>query len=308
MSDDARAWVWQHSRARGNARLVLLAVAEVITGPDAVASMGTTEIMQRLRASRSTARDAVDAALATGELVVDEPAKGSRATRYKIPGAVGYRRVTGPESGPLSEPTAPTGPNLGPLDEQPEPPGPESGPLTTTGPNLGPLDGPESGPLELWSEHPNECGTRARASFKTNERMSEGVSARDVKVAVIPEFARPVVDQISAAGIYPAWTLTPAEWIVVHALIKRSGEDMLAAAAVQAAQRARTGVAHARYFVRAWQALPPAPEPGTVPAAPAAPARGSNVLPFPSAGAAADRPGRAAQAAGWYADLLAEEQ
>ncbi|MBT3157376.1 hypothetical protein KQH42_07190 [Streptomyces sp. CHA1] len=303
MSDDARDWVWQHSRARGNARLVLLAVAEVVEGPDAVASMGTTEVMSRLNASRSTARDAVDAALATGELVVDEPAKGSRATRYKIPGAVGYRRVTGPESGPLSEPTAPTGPESGPLDEHAEAPGPESGPLTPTGPNLGPLDGPESGPLALWSEHPDECGTRARASFKTTERLSEGVSARDVKVAVIPEFARPVVDQISAAGIYPAWTLTPAEWIVVHALIKRSGESMLAAAAVQAAQRARTGVAHARYFLRAWQALPPAPEPGTVPAAPAAPAR-SNVVPFPSA----DRPGRAAQAAGWYADLLTEEQ
>ncbi|MCG7524913.1 hypothetical protein MHW47_10755 [Streptomyces sp. OfavH-34-F] len=134
--------------------------------------------------------------------------------------------------------------------------------------------------------------------------MSEGVNARDVRVAVVPEFARPVVDRITAAEVYPAWTLTPAEWLAVHALIKRSGPDMLAAAAVQAAQRARNGVAHARYFLRAWQALPPAPEPGTVPAtAPAVPAR-SNVVPFP----AAERPGRAAQASDWYADLLAEEQ
>ncbi|MFD7647849.1 hypothetical protein ACFV5M_09335 [Streptomyces albidoflavus] len=284
MSDDAQAWVWRHSKSKANVRVLMLAITDAITGPEAEIRMGTTEIMQRMHASRSTAKDAVAAALKSGELVKVEEAKGSRATLYRVPGAVGYRRVTGPESGPLSEPTAPTGPNLGPLD------------------------GPESGPLELWTEHPDECGTRARASFKTNERLSEGVSARDVRVAVIPEFARPVVDQISAAGIYPAWTLTPAEWIVVHALIKRSGEAMLAAAAVQAAQRARTGVAHARYFLRAWQALPPAPEPGTVPAAPAAPTRGSNVLPFPSAGAAADRPGRAAQAADWYADLLAEEQ
>ncbi|MGW5673963.1 hypothetical protein ACWEV4_02530 [Streptomyces sp. NPDC003860] len=128
--------------------------------------------------------------------------------------------------------------------------------------------------------------------------------ARDA-VAVIPEFARTVVDQITAAGVYPAWTLTPGEWVVVHALIKRSGDGMLAAAAVQAAQRARNGVAHARYFLRTWGGLPPAPAPGTVPAAaPTAPPRGSNVVPFPSA---VPGPGRAAQAADWYSDLLAEE-
>ncbi|MFC3347742.1 hypothetical protein ACFOOM_09945 [Streptomyces echinoruber] len=136
--------------------------------------------------------------------------------------------------------------------------------------------------------------------------MSEGGKERSRDtVAVIPEFARPLVDQITAAGIYPAWTLTPTEWFTVDALMKRSGPDMLAAAAVQAAQRARNGVAHARYFLRAWQALPPAPAPSTAPAA----APGSNVVPFPGrAHAAADRPGRAAQAAGFYADLLAEEQ
>ncbi|MEU0675107.1 hypothetical protein ABZ330_19870 [Streptomyces sp. NPDC006172] len=123
---------------------------------------------------------------------------------------------------------------------------------------------------------------------------------RGREVAVIPEFARPVVDQITAAGIYPAWTLAPAEWIVVHALIKRSGDDMLAAAAVQAAQRARNGVAHARYFLRAWQALPPAPAPGTIPAAaPAAPA--SNVIPLDRA----QPRGRVAQSADYLAEALA---
>lgn len=308
MSDDARAWVWQHSRTRGNARLVMLAVAEAITRPDATASMGTAEVMQRLNVSRSTARAAVDAALASGELVEDEPARGSRATRYAIPAAAGYRRVTGPDSGPLtgpsSGPRASTGTNPGPLQQAPGTTGPNPGPPAATGPDSGPLVGPESGPLVQWEDHPEECGTRAQASFKTNECMSEGESARDVRVAVVPEFARPVVDRITAAKVYPAWTLTPGEWIVVDALLKRSGPDMLAAAAVQAAQRARNGVSHARYFLRAWQALPPAPAPGTVPATAPAANRGSNVVPFP----AADRPGRAAQAADWYADLLAEEQ
>ncbi|APD18571.1 DNA binding protein [Streptomyces phage Picard] len=300
MTLDAQDWVWQHSRTRGNARLVMLAIADAITGPDALASMGTAEIMQRLNVSRSTARAAVDAALASDELVEDEPAKGSRATRYKIPGAVGYVRQyrgTGPKSGPVT----------------PQAPGPNSGPLPATGPNSGPPTGPKSGPpaqgpdilfgAEIGPPMGPESGPHHSPIDGVNEGGREEYRA---EVATIPAKARPLVDQITAAGVLVAWTLAPGEWIVVDALMKRSGADMLAQAAVQAAARARgKGVAHARYFLRTWQALPPAPEPGTVPAtAPAGPAR-SNVVPFPSA--AADRPGRAAQAAGWYADLLAEE-
>ncbi|MFM9613889.1 hypothetical protein [Streptomyces niveiscabiei] len=132
--------------------------------------------------------------------------------------------------------------------------------------------------------------------------MSEGVRERGRDaVAVIPEFARPLVDQITAAGVLVAWTLTSAEWFIVDALTKRSGADMLATAAVQAAQRARNGVVHARYFLRTWQALAPAPAPGTVPAAaPTGPAHGSNVVPFPRAGT-----GRVAQSADHLAAALA---
>ncbi|MEV7991587.1 hypothetical protein AB0O67_06635 [Streptomyces sp. NPDC086077] len=300
MTLDAMDWVWTRAKSRGNARLVLLAVADAVTGPEATARMGTAEMMRRLNVSRSTARAAVDAALASGELVEDEPAKGSRATRYKIPGAVNYARTyraTGPESGPIAEKT----------------PGPESGPLPATGPNLGPSTGPESGPPAETPETPYRAESRplwgpdSGPHHPPIEGLSEGGRERARgEVAVIPEFARPLVDQITAAGVLVAWNLAPAEWFMVDALVKRSGLDMLATAAVQAAARNRRGVSHARYFLRAWQSLPPAPEPGTVPAAaPAAPAR-SNVVPFPSA--AADRPGRAAQAADWYADLLAEEQ
>lgn len=291
MTLDAMDWVWTRAKSRGNARLVLLAVADATTGPEATARIGTAEFMRRLAASRSTTRAAVDAALASGELVEDEPAQGSRATKYKIPGAVGYvrtARVTGPESGPTAQTT----------------PGPESGPLPATGPDLGPFTGPESGPPVDTPQFPYRAESRPLWGPESGphhppiEGLSEGGSERGRDaVAVIPEFARPLVDQITAAGVLVAWNLAPAEWFLVDALAKRSGLDMLAAAAVQAAARNRRGVSHARYFLRAWQSLPPAPAPGTVPAA--APA--SNVIPLDRA----QPRGRVAQSADHLAAALA---
>ncbi|MFF7146070.1 hypothetical protein ACFZB5_33555 [Streptomyces nodosus] len=293
MTLDAQAWVWRHSRTKGNARLVMLAVTDAITGPEAEVRMGTAEMMQRLNVPRSTARAAVDAALKSGELVEVEPNKGSRATLYRVPGAVNYRR-NGPESGPIAAKAQ----------------GPNSGPIAAKGPDSGPSTGPESGPLAktpeplYGTEIRPPMGPESGPHHSPIEGMSEGGSEHACgEVAVIPEFARPLVDQITAAGVLVGWNLAPAEWFTVDALVKRSGLDMLATAAVQAAARNRRGVSHARYFLRAWQSLPPAPAPGTVPAAPP---RGSNVVPFPTA--SAERPGRAAQAADWYADLLAEEQ
>lgn len=292
MTLDAQAWVWRHSKTRGNARVVMLAITDAITGPEAEIRMGTAEIMQRLNVSRSTARAAVDAALKSGDLVEVEPAKGSRATLYRVPGAVGYRRATGPKSGPIATTT----------------PGPESGPLSATGPKSGPLTGPKSGPPASTPEVPYRAesrplwGPESGPHHSPIEGVSEGVRERGRDaVAVIPEFARPLVDQITAAGVVVAWNLAEAEWFIVDALTKRSGVDMLATAAVQAAARNRRGVSHARYFLRAWQSLPPAPAPGTVPAAPAGPARGSNVVPFPGAAGTS----RVAQSADHLAAALA---
>ncbi|MFF5001569.1 hypothetical protein ACFY3G_01965 [Streptomyces phaeochromogenes] len=291
MTLDAMDWVWTRAKSRGNARLVLLAVADATTGPEATARMGTAEFMRRLAASRSTTRAAVDTALASGELIEDEPAQGSRATKYKIPGAVGYvrtARATGPESGPTAQTN----------------PGPESGPLPATGPDLGPLTGPKSGPPVDTPQFPYRAESRPLWGPESGphhppiEGLSEGGSERGRDaVAVIPEFARSLVDQITAAGVLVAWNLAPAEWFLVDALAKRSGLDMLAAAAVQAAARNRKGVSHARYFLRAWQSLPPAPAPGTVPAA--APA--SNVIPLDRA----QPRGRVAQSADHLAAALA---
>ncbi|MEU7340573.1 hypothetical protein [Streptomyces sp. NPDC007074] len=130
-----------------------------------------------------------------------------------------------------------------------------------------------------------------------NEGVREGAPAPlDLTAGGIPPFARPLVDQITAAEVYVGWDLTAGEWLRLDAMVKRSGTDMLARHAVTLA--ARQAVSSARYFLRAWTSLPPAPTAGTVAAAPVA--RG-NVIPL---GRAQGR-GTVAQSADYLAQALA---
>ncbi|MEU8950924.1 hypothetical protein [Streptomyces sp. NPDC048489] len=126
--------------------------------------------------------------------------------------------------------------------------------------------------------------------------MNEGAPGPTSLTDPIPPFARPLVDQITAARVYVGWDLTPGEWLRLDAMVKRSGVDMLAEHAVTIA--ARREVSSARYFLRAWTNLPPAPTVGTVAAAPVA--RG-NVIPLDRA----QPRGRAAQSADYLAEALA---
>ncbi|MEU3198478.1 hypothetical protein [Streptomyces sp. NPDC006996] len=123
----------------------------------------------------------------------------------------------------------------------------------------------------------------------------------------MPEFAAELVARITAARVYLPWTdLATNEWFRLDAMLKRSGVDMLAehAADLAARQRAKgQPISSPRYLLRAWQSLPEAPPPGTVPATPTGP--GADVIPL---NPAAPRKGRAAQAADWYAEIIAQEQ
>ncbi|MFC8282904.1 hypothetical protein [Streptomyces cyaneofuscatus] len=255
MTIDAMHWVWTHSRAKGNARLVLLAVADKAPGPDATAKMGTTEFRARLNASRSVVQNAVDKALESGELVIAEPEAGSRAATYQLPFAVGYVRpapgARGPESGPVAEqqgpgieaPNSEQGPGIRAGSENAR--GPESGP---GGPGIEAPRGPESGPLNQTT--PTRSGSK-----------QAGEPVPPVLGPEIPTNCRPLVDMITAAGILVRWNLTVAEWFTVEALIKRTG---IAALAAYAQKQATTrDVSYARYFLPGWRDLPPLPEPGT---------------------------------------------
>ncbi|MFD7066102.1 hypothetical protein ACFV97_02580 [Streptomyces sp. NPDC059913] len=254
MTIDAMHWVWTHSRAKGNARLVLLAVADKAPGPDCKVKMGTTEFIARLNAARSSVIKAVDSALASGELVIAEAAIGSRAATYQLPHAVGYVRPTvnarGPESGPVGE-------NYRSGIETPNPEqgsGIRTGSETARGPESGPGGseietpmGPESGPLNQ---------TTPTRSASKQEREPEPVDLGPQ----IPTNARPLVDALTAAGILVRWNLSTSEWFIVEALVKRTGVPALAAYAQK--QAAAKDISYAKYFLPGWRELPPLPEPG----------------------------------------------
>lgn len=299
--DDAREWAWTYARSRGNARLVVLAVVDKAAGPDVTARLGVAEARSRLGGvGKGTAIKAIADAVASGDLEVVEEAAGSRATLYRVPGAVGYVRGSGPDSRP--QPASPDRSGFQTTNGQ------RSGFQTTTAPATGPGAGPVAPPTTdgLWSEFQTASGPDSGPHHSTTNEMSEGVRegapALDLTGGNIPAAARPLVDKITAAGIYPAWSLTVEEWFRLEAMVKRSGVDMLAAVAVRAA--AKTEIRHARYLLRAWQSLPPAPPAGTTaPTMPTGPGPASNVIPFGAAAQA--RRGPAAQSADYLAAALA---
>lgn len=249
MSLDAMHWVWNHSQSKGNARMAILAIADKAPGSDCVARMGMTEFRQRLNAARSTVINAIDAALKTGELKIVEEARGSRAALYQLPLAVGYIRPTagsrGPESGPLGDgyrseietPSAEQGSGIETPKEMAR--GPESGPGGSE--NETPR-GPESGPL--------------------NQTTSNKQESKPAGASGIPDFARPLVDQLTAAGVVVRWNLSTTEWFELDSLIRKSGISALVDYARKEASR--RDIQYARYFLRGgWRELAPLPAPGT---------------------------------------------
>lgn len=253
MTIDAQHWVWNHSRTKGNPRMVLLAVADAVLDLQCETRMGTTEFIKRLNTSRSTVQAAVDKALKSGELVEIEPAVGSRAAKYRLPYAVGYVRPApgsrGPESGPVA-------PEQGPENQAPNS---EQGPGIRAGSENG--RGPDSGPGGPENEAP--LGPESGPHHQTTPTRSEGLPGSELELAAstsIPDFARPLVDTISRAGYDTLrWNLKPNDWLIVHALIKSHGLERLARYAIE--QCGQRQISYGKYFLPGWRDLPPAPAP-----------------------------------------------
>lgn len=292
MSDDAQAWVWQHSRTKGVARLVLLALAHACPDDTATARMGTAELMRRANAGKGAVVDAITAATEAGELEIVQPGAGKRAALYRLPGVL----ASGPVSGPLDRPaeslrSAERTASRSRSAERTASPTPS---------------GPVSGPLQVELTDGDGRATRAQASSKAVNNRAGWLDERaPARASTVPDFARPLVDAITASQVIVKWNLAEAEWFTLHALIQRSGTDMLAAAAVRAA--ARADISHARYFLSVWRDLPPAPTAGTAPVAPPTIGPGTNVLPFAAPSARPSTADQRVTAALALAAQLAEE-
>ncbi|MEU0808754.1 mucin-2 [Streptomyces sp. NPDC005970] len=95
----------------------------------------------------------------------------------------------------------------------------------------------------------------------------------------IPDFGRPLVDQMTAAGMVVSWRLSEVEWFAIHAHIKRAST-----AAMVAFTRDRWNPADppktARYLTRIWADMPDLPEGTPTQPAPLPAVVGSDVVPF----------------------------
>ncbi|NUS14536.1 MAG: hypothetical protein HOY69_24580 [Streptomyces sp.] len=270
MSIDAQAWVWNESRTKGNARIVMLAVADKAPGPDCTARMGLTEFIKRLNAARSTVIEAIDKALDSGELVVVEPAKGSRAATYQLPFAVGYVKPTlrrGPDSGPVVDSQG-SGFRTG---------NSEQGSGFRTGSEI--ARGPETGPGG--SEIRTPSGPETGPLYQTTSTKGGSIERSAPAGPLIPAFANDLVQQMTAAGMVVSWSLAEPEWFAVHAHIKRCGIPFMVEF-TRARWNHNDPPQTARYLTKIWQSMPdrPAEGPTGLPALRAVPTPGAPAGPI----------------------------
>ncbi|WP_158920633.1 hypothetical protein [Streptomyces sp. NBRC 109706] len=113
----------------------------------------------------------------------------------------------------------------------------------------------------------NAAPSPSRPSSPSTKEKKKQAGTQDGPL--VPDFARDLVDQLTAAGMVVGWRLSEVEWFKIHAHIKRSSIPAL----VEFTRR-RWNPADpprsARYLTRIWEDMPSVPA-GT-PGAPALPA------------------------------------
>ncbi|MFD4394698.1 hypothetical protein [Kitasatospora sp. NPDC058478] len=251
MTLDAMDWVWKHSQSRGNARIALLAVADRVRTPACEVQVSYSEFMGALNAGRSVVRDAVQAALDSGELELVAAGKGTRSALYRLSKAVGYvRRAVSSSSdyGPLGASNALTSVP----DSEPQAPcsGSDSEPQASDQDHA---SGSESGTewFEIQTASGSESGTHSPYPAPKRERAIDADG--------FPDFARPLSDQLTLARVVVRWPFNETEWFKLAAAIKKSGIPALVEYARRTWDRQHGDIDSARYFLNGWCQLPPLP-------------------------------------------------
>jgi hypothetical protein len=94
VSQDATDWVWDNSRAKGVARLVVLAIAFMADAESCTAAASISTLQQYTSAGRPTVVGAVASLIVTGEIEIVTGVTGPfGAAVYRLPKAVGYARM-----------------------------------------------------------------------------------------------------------------------------------------------------------------------------------------------------------------------
>ncbi|MEU1570097.1 helix-turn-helix domain-containing protein [Streptomyces sp. NPDC054884] len=242
MSYDAREWVWDHSRSRGTARMVLALIADRCRDRHCVAYASVPTLMKRANASRTAVRDALAKLIDSGELVQLADRKGPRGeTYYCLPVAARFL-ADQPREGDRN-------------------PAPQGGQVPTLG-------GSESDPAEhIEGGSESDPGERNTAPRGLGIRPGGGADSD-------PQNRRePKVNGKSSSSSAPLISATEWQiddsarvWLRHHGHLDRLGEQALHAAdekwrAYRATWAPRTAAAWATDW-RAWIAREHTPTPG----------------------------------------------
>ncbi|MFE9448348.1 hypothetical protein [Streptomyces sp. NPDC006739] len=238
MSLDAQDWVWNHSQSKGTARLVLLAIADRAYGKGCTAYAGTTMLVQRSNAARSSVVAAVDKLIELGELAIVDGQQGPRGeTVYALPKAKRHRRSApegGPESGPVQIP-----------DRSENRTGTDSGPEGSenrTG------RGPDSGPHNARNTSTNQPTGRA---------PQEGDNERRIPRAF--DYIQPLIQAMGDADIRVSWQMQAEDLQAIATVLERAGVEQMVTFARNIKARTREPISFATFFLKAgWRGLPPA--------------------------------------------------
>jgi hypothetical protein len=274
LSLDAMDWVWNQSTAKGTARLVLLAIADKAYGKDCSAYAGTTMLVQRCNAARSSVIAAVDKLIETGELAVIEGRVGPRGeTFYALPKARRHRRSDqerGPESGPPpNHEHAESTPKMQHHSRSAREGGPKSGPVQNPD-RSGFRTGTESGPggSEIRTPGGLKSGPHNGSNTNTNppsppaaaeEGRNEGPQDRIPRAF---DYIQPLIKAMSEAGIRVSWQMQPEDVQAIARVQQRAGVQQMVTFARGLKTRNGEPISFATFFLKSgWLGLAPAVDP-----------------------------------------------